>query len=55
MGWKTYYKLLEKHNGDLSKATDKEMKFARKDNPNDPSSARAFAEERWGELNDKSE
>jgi len=47
MGWYTYYKLLEKYNGDLTKATKEEMDNAYKSNPNTPSRAREIAEEKY--------
>ncbi len=47
MGWYTYYKLLEKYGGDLSKATEAEMDNAFKSNPNTPDRARAIAEEQY--------
>ena len=49
MSWIDYYRLLEKYNGDLEKATEEEMDYAFRGNPNDPSSARALAEEKWKE------
>lgn len=47
MGWFQYYKLLEKYEGDLSKATRLEMKWAATGNPNTPEAARSLAEEKW--------
>ena len=49
MGWFDYYRLLEKYNGDLEKATEEEMRSAFRGNPNDPPSARALAEKKWEE------
>lgn len=49
MGWLTYYYLLEKYNGNLSKATKEEMDLAFRDNPNTPPEARVFAEKKWQE------
>jgi hypothetical protein len=49
MGWLTYYNLLVKYNGDLSKATAEEMDFAWRDNPNDPSTARQLAEIKYAQ------
>lgn len=49
MSWFDYYRLLERYNGDLSKATDEEMKHCAKCNPSDPPSARALAEKKWQE------
>ncbi len=50
MGWCNYYSLLEKYNGDLSKATDVELQVAAKRNPNNPVDARALAEKKWREC-----
>lgn len=47
MSWLDYYELLQKYDGDLSRATQEEMRFAAKCNPNDPPSARAIAERNW--------
>jgi len=47
MGWMNYYNLLEKHGGDLSRATAAELSFAARCNPNDPLTARRIAEARW--------
>jgi hypothetical protein len=49
MSWLDYYHLLEKHNGDLSKASTKELSQAAKNNPNDPFNARRLAEKKWKE------
>ncbi len=49
MSWRDYYRLLEKYNGNLSKATKAEMKEAARGNPNDPVSARQLAEKKWAE------
>lgn len=49
MGWYNYYSLLEKYNGDLSKASKNEMEFAALCNPNNPFDARRLAEEKWQE------
>lgn len=49
MGWYNYYNLLEKYNGDLSKATKQEMTFAARCNPDNPRDARRLAEEKWHE------
>ena len=51
MGWYNYYTLLEKYNGDLSKATEKELEYAAWCNPNDPVTARHIAEEKWEKRN----
>jgi hypothetical protein len=47
MGWYAYFKLLEKYNGDLSKATDDEKKDAYLSNPNTPSKALEIAREKY--------
>jgi hypothetical protein len=47
MGWYNYYTLLEKYEGDLSKATQKELQYAARCNPNDPPTARRIAEEHY--------
>jgi|Deesub1362B_J571_1020462.scaffolds.fasta_scaffold01301_5 hypothetical protein len=47
MGWLDYYRLLEKYNGDLSKATEEELEAAARANPNDPATARRMAKEEW--------
>ena len=47
MGWRNYYNLLEKYDGDLGKASPQEMHFAARCNPNDPATARRIAEARW--------
>ncbi len=47
MGWYTYYNLLEKYNGDLSKATPDERENAVKSNPNTPWRAREIAEGKY--------
>lgn len=49
MGWFQYYKLLEQYDGDLSKATKQEMKWAADGNPNNPHTARALAERKYRE------
>lgn len=49
MGWFQYYQLLEVYNGDLTKATQKELEWAAKCNPNDPATARSIAEKKWQE------
>ena len=52
MGWFDYYVLLEKYNGDLSKATKEEMKYAARCNPNNPPDARALAEKKYKEKHE---
>ena len=47
MSWLDYYSLLEKYEGDLTRATIEEMQFAAKCNPNDPPTARAIAEQEY--------
>ena len=49
MGWYTYYKLLEKYDGDLSRATAYEMEEAAKSNPNTPPRALEIAREKWNQ------
>ena len=49
MGWINYYNLLEKYNGDLSKATTQELGYAAYCNPNNPVDARNLAEKKWRE------
>ena len=45
MGWFDYYRLLEKYDGNLSKAKKGELEYAARCNPNDPPTARHIAEE----------
>lgn len=47
MGWITYYRLFEKYDGNITKSTEEEVKFAARDNPNDPETACRIAEEKW--------
>ncbi len=47
MGWYTYFRLLEKYNGDLTKATNDEMKDAYLSNPNNPPRALEIAREKF--------
>lgn len=47
MGWYTYFKLLQKYNGDLYKATDDEMHDAALSNPNTPPRALEIAREKY--------
>jgi hypothetical protein len=49
MGWYDYFTLLERHNGDLSKASVAELAWAARGNPNTPVAARAGAEEAWAD------
>ncbi|MHA1329593.1 MAG: hypothetical protein ACTSR2_00815 [Candidatus Hodarchaeales archaeon] len=49
MGWFTFYRLLEKYNGDLSKASKEELEFASRCNPNTPYEAKELAERIWRE------
>ena len=53
MSWINYYNLLEKYNGNLDKATEKELEIAAKWNPNDPVRARRIAEKKWKESRKK--
>ena len=43
MGWRDYYRLLEKYDGDLSRADREEMRVAKAANPNDPVDALVLA------------
>ncbi|GEM_PF-1600531 len=47
MGWLDYYRLLEKYDGDLSKATPEELEAAARANPNDPATALQIAMEKY--------
>lgn len=47
MGWFQYYKLLEDHDGDLSKASKEELEWAARGNPNNPADARKLAETKY--------
>lgn len=47
MGWYTYYKLLEKYSGDLTKATKDEIKDAVLSNPNTPDKALEIAKDKY--------
>lgn len=49
MSWLNYYRLLQKYNGDLTKATPDEMDNAYRANPNTPDRARDIAETKWKE------
>lgn len=49
MGWYQYYTLLEKYEGDLSKANTMEMIQARNGNPNNPTDALALAKRKYKE------
>ena len=55
MGWFQYYKLYEKYNGNITKATPRELQEAKLGNPNDPISARQLAERKWKEEYNKTE
>jgi len=50
-----YYRLLEKYNGDLSKATEEELYAAARANPNDPPSALRLARRKWDEKKKEEE
>ncbi len=39
MGWIDYYKILERHGGDIKKASPAELHAAARTNPNDPITA----------------
>ena len=47
MGWLDYSRLLEKYDGDLSKAAKEELAEAAKANPNNPPDALALAKEKY--------
>lgn len=47
MGWYEYYKLYEKYKGEIHKAKQDELDYARRSNPNDPITAREIAERKW--------
>lgn len=47
MSWRDYYSLLEKYNGNLSKATRSELRVAAIRNPNQPYEARRIAQQEW--------
>lgn len=47
MGWITYYKLLEKYQGNFSKTTKVEKDFAYRDNPNNPEAALLLAKKKY--------
>lgn len=49
MGWVNYYHLLEKYDGDISRATPRELAFAARCNPDNPPDALAFAQKKWDE------
>ena len=49
MGWYTYFKLLKKYRGDLSKATKDEIKDAVLSNPNNPWRAQEIAREKYNQ------
>ena len=53
MNWIIYYRLLEKYNDNLKKATEKEIKNFYKNNLINPHSARALAEKKWKEKNNQ--
>ena len=55
MSWFDYYRLLEKYDGNLEKATKEEMAYAARCNPNNPPDARALAEKKWAEKAEKKE
>lgn len=47
MGWLSYYNLLKKYEGDISRATAAELKSAASANPNNPADALLLAEEKY--------
>lgn len=47
MGWLDYYRLLEKYDADLSRATREELRAAKAANPNNPVDALVLA---WKEY-----
>ena len=49
MNWKSFYDLLEKYNGELGRATRKEIDLAVVENPGSSFEARKIAEEKWNE------
>lgn len=49
MSWRDYYRLLERYDGDLKRATREEVRQAAERNPNTPREARALAERIWQE------
>lgn len=53
MGWINYYRLLEKYDGDLSKATKKELDSAATANPNNPIDAKRIAQEKFSNARPK--
>jgi len=53
MGWLDYYRLLERHNGNLNNITKGEFDAAAKANPNDPDSAMKLAKEKYQEEGKK--
>lgn len=53
MSWLEYYRLLEKYNGDLQRASGNELAEAARGNPNDPISALTVARRKY--LEDKND
>jgi hypothetical protein len=49
MGWRDYYNLLVKYGGDLSKASEEELREAEKANPNNPYDALMLALRKYKE------
>lgn len=50
MSWLDYYRLLERYDGDLDKASRRELASAARGNPNDPPSALRLARQKWQEA-----
>jgi len=47
MSWTEYYHLLKKYEGNLKRATKKELKNAKQGNPNDPIGAHILAQKKY--------
>jgi hypothetical protein len=47
MGWLTFYKLLRKYDGDINRASPRELKCADRANPNNPFAALRMAKEKF--------
>ena len=55
MSWRDYFRLLERYNGTLRRATRAELNEAAKNNPNTPAAARALAEHIYQKEQDKAQ